>query len=256
MKKIITLFAIFSTVIILNSCSFQVINGNGNIIKKDIPIDSFNSISVEGNGLITIIPGSSKSLSIETDENILQNIKIVVVDQTLKISHCGVNPTELKIIVGTDLLKELEVNGSTDVLIKNGVLLAEELEIEINGSGDVGSEKNSTKKLDIEINGSGDVKLFLDTDKTEIEINGSGSAEIIGNSIEFEAEINGSGDIVANSGLIEHLMINIAGSGSINANVTRLVEGEIIGSGNIILNKDTKPQTRVKIIGSGNIIFQ
>lgn len=71
---------------------------------------------------------------------------------------------------GTCNKKSVEINGSGNVMAKN--LLAEDCDVNINGSGDCHVHANSD--LDVTINGSGNVYYTGDPAKVKININGSG----------------------------------------------------------------------------------
>ncbi len=137
------------------------------------------------------------------------------------------------------------INGSSGVVIEPDF---EEMNLSINGSGDV-SGKNADS-LQAKINGSGDIAL--DTAKTAVLlINGSGDIDIKAVTESTEAKINGSGDV--DLGEAKNTTLRIAGSGDVViGHATGDLNATINGSGDIEVGGEVEAFT-CTIAGSGDI---
>ena len=235
MRKI-SYFLILSISISLSACQLFVNceEGVGNIVKKEIVLESFDEITLEGNYQLFLSQGKSQKVYIESYENLIPflNTKVSRGEWKIDFDPCVESSKPINIYATVVNLKELNIEGSGSIkgesLIKSNQLYlnidgsgeiklqldVKELESEVNGSGDI-QLSGTTKKHKIEINGSGDLEAYdLLTDNCEIEINGSGDVKV-NVSYDLKAEVNGSGDIYY-KGSVKNINSSINGSGNLN----------------------------------------
>lgn len=219
-----------------SSCNFfqSCLEGEGNIVKSEIQLESFHSIELSSHADVTIKQGDSQTVSIETHENLIPLFKTKISDGVWGISteRCIKTQETVKIYIQLSELKDVEILGSGSVIGENEfsgsqfnfqikgsgdldlMLNAKEVNTEISGSGEI-KLTGRAKKHSIEIDGSGDINAKeLKTDVSKIEINGSGDA-FINVSYELDVEVNGSGD-VNYIGSVKKLNSEINGSGRLN----------------------------------------
>lgn len=236
MKRIISYSLLAITTITFSACQLFVNceEGKGNIVKKEVAIENFNEITLEGNFHLYLSQGDSQSVYIQAYENLLPLLNKTVSRGHWKIDFdpCVESNKPIEIFATVNTLKQLNVEGSGKVkgetTIKSNQLSlnidgsgeiqldldAKELESEINGSGDI-QLSGITKKHQIEVNGSGDIEAFeLKSDNCEIEINGSGDVKVYV-SYDLNAEVNGSGDIYY-KGNVKNINSSVNGSGNLN----------------------------------------
>ena len=174
--------------------SVSGVQGSGVEMTEAREIEDFDSLCLEGHGTVTISVGQETSLTVTTDDNLVELIETKVEGGVLKIK-----PTEsinaksgLKFDITTPSLKRIEVAGAADININDAA--GDELLIEISGAGQLNGS-GSVTNLDVEINGAGNVSLSeLESENTTIEISGAGSAEVFA-SQSVNAEISGTGSI-------------------------------------------------------------
>ena len=87
-------------------------------------------------------------------------------------------------------LKSLTVNGASDFNV-NGLRIDGELDVQINGAGDLDFDRIECDTLSIQVNGAADAEL------TSIDVRGAGDVDITGNAGNATFEVNGAGDIDA-----------------------------------------------------------
>lgn len=208
--------------------------GKGNIVKKEIVLESFDEITIEGNYQLFLSQGESQKIYIESHENLIPflNTEVNRGEWRIDFDPCVESSKPINIYATVVNLEKLNIEGSGSIkgesLIKSNQLNlnidgsgeinleldVKELESEVNGSGDI-QLRGTTKKHTIEINGSGDVEAYdLLSDNCEIEINGSGDVKV-NVSYDLKAEVNGSGDIYY-KGSVKNINSSINGSGNLN----------------------------------------
>jgi hypothetical protein len=212
MKKLLILS--FVSILVLSSCNWHRIHGNGTIKTETREVASFDAIELDGGYEVQITCQAKQSLAIETDENLLPLVKTEVHNNTLRIHTKGtLFPTNrIRIVAAVPNLSEFTSSGSTDGDINN--VNNNSLEIGINGSGklhlngksgEVRINVSGSSKIDaislvsessrIQINGSGHIEVYA-TNSIDVHINGSGTVIYRGEPKSVNQQINGSGKIM------------------------------------------------------------
>ena len=203
------------------SCLFNCknINGNGELIRKELPISDYNAI-------VLCLPAeiiyhndsiSAPYLQVYTDSNILPHVRIVVKDKKLIIKSeddIYLRATNFKIFTNSKTLQTVNVNGSGVVRLR-GEVNAKTMGIDISGSGAVLADSLYCEQISLNISGSGKM------DALEFS------------SLEANATVTGSGSMILSVG--RKLNATVIGSGTIKYKGNLDVENkEVIGSGKII----------------------
>ncbi|MCX6121935.1 MAG: DUF2807 domain-containing protein [Ignavibacteriales bacterium] len=212
MKKLL-MFSLVS-IFALSSCQWHRIHGNGSIKTETRDVPAFEAITCDGSYEIQIDCQAKQSLTIETDENLLPLVKTEVRDHTLRIYTKGfVLPTNrIRVVASVPNISGFTSNGSADGEINH--VNNNSLEIEINGSGKLhlngksgdvrihtsGSSKIDAASLvaddiDVQINGSGNIQVYANN-SISAQINGSGTVKYKGEPKSVNQQINGSGRII------------------------------------------------------------
>ncbi|MEO7210831.1 MAG: head GIN domain-containing protein [Chitinophagaceae bacterium] len=225
-----------AAIFFLFSCNMKErIRGNGKSGHIEKTLTVADKILISGNYDLEIVQGNTKSIQVIADENILPYIIIDEKENRLAIrtkDNYDLSPTNtIHLILTTDKLSELNVNGMADVTSASVLTGADYLKLEIVGSGDISLQVNTpslsahiagmgdiklsgeTKDLKIMIDGEGDFKSSnLKAENVSIIINGTGNADVFA-STKLDVKISGSGDVsyLGNPQLTQH----IAGSGKI-----------------------------------------
>ncbi|MEM7453270.1 MAG: DUF2807 domain-containing protein [Planctomycetota bacterium] len=168
--------------------------GSGTKKSEDREVTEFTRIVIEGVGEVEISIAEEASLSIATDDNILELIESTVEDGVLKIRPTeSINPTiGPEITIATLALEGVTVDGAAALDITGD--LGESLDIVLNGAGNV-EGNGSVNDLNIETNGAGNVDLEeLEADSVKIVLNGAGNGTVHANS-SVDATINGFGSV-------------------------------------------------------------
>jgi hypothetical protein len=221
-------------VLTVSGCNAFVTRGSGDLITEERQVSNFDRVELSGVGEVVITQDGSESLSIETDDNIMKYVEVVVENGTLKLGFKdGVNfmsPSRLVFSVSVDDLTGVAVSGSGD--IESDMLKTDRFDVAISGSGDVQIADISTGEVNTDISGSGEVYLSGDASAQDLTISGSGKYQ--------------AGDVCSAS-----VMVNVSGSGSATVCATESLESNISGSGSV--NYYGQPMINSTGSGSGSL---
>ena len=83
------LLFVFMIILVSSACIVpfapRLVRGSGDIVKESRDVDGFDRIVVTGAGTVIITQGGSESLTIETDDNLMEYIETEVSGNTLEI---------------------------------------------------------------------------------------------------------------------------------------------------------------------------
>ncbi len=211
MKKF-SLLLVLITVFI--SCSKDDITGSGNLTSEMREVNYFTKVKSEGVFEVNIIQGSTQSVEVVADNNVINKINTKVVNGELRLylDHGNYQHINLEVNITALRLNGLENSGAGDMYAHNidekGVF-----SIDNTGSADILIE-GSAANLNIENEGSGSIMAF------DFLVNDS------------RIEIDGSGDVEVNCS--NNLNVEIDGSGSVYYKGNPTIDVDISGSGQVI----------------------
>ena len=182
----------------------NAINGEGDVISKSFDFKDFDRIVINGHADVDFTQSSTWEVTVRTQENVLEWLDYKVEGTTLVIEtkdHREIRSKTYDIVIQAPELKKLTVNGASDFNVK-GLRMDGDLDVEVNGAGDLDFDRITCNSLSVEVNGAADANLTsIDIlKKLKVQVNGAGDVEITGNAVDVSLEVNGAGDIDA-SGL-------------------------------------------------------
>lgn len=227
------------------SCVKKVVKASNNFIKKEIQVSDFQNIQLLGSIDAIYVQGEQSRIEIYGPDNIVPLIETDINNGTLTIKYKDntaiLNAKKVEVKVTTNNLSKLNINGSGDITLPNGIKQASGLEMLVNGSGNISGKGIEVKKLSVNINGSGDASLQdIKSERFSGKILGSGNIDLSGVTGNADYEIAGSGDINAAKLQTINVKATTLGSGDISCYATGILAGNIAGSGNIIYKGNPK----------------
>ena len=179
----------------------NAINGDGDVISKSFDLKDFDQIVINGHADVDFTQSSTYEVTVRTQENIFEWLDYKVEGTTLVIEakdHRDVRATTYDIVIQAPELKKLTVNGATDFNVK-GLRMDGDLDVQVNGAGDLDFEGITCNSLSIEVNGAADANLTsIDiARKLKVQVNGAGDVDITGDAMNVSFEVNGAGDVNA-----------------------------------------------------------
>lgn len=230
-------FGLFYVLLAFSSCLFlgERVEGNGKSASETRPVGDVAKVKVTGGIEVTVEQGSTPSVIVEADENIISHLTTATKDGWLKIAtqhnerlH---SKSPLKVRVTVTSLNEVSIMGSGNIECK--------------------SKFSSSDKIVLSIAGSGEIKADVNAPRIEAAIKGSGTVYVMGEAKDVEVAIAGSGDYHGAELKAENATVDIAGSGSADVFADVNLTASVKGSGTV----GYKGNATVKkhIAGSGEV---
>jgi len=237
MKTFVNFLGVILLISMIQSCTFNFIRGNGNIVEKEIFISDYNAIRFSGGATIFYEQQTDAEpyLRVEIDENLLPLLMIESANGTLSIrNQHDVNISATKFVVYTNSigLKKLDASGAIKMNFKN---------------------KLTTDQLNINVSGSGNIVANqIECDIIKIESSGSSSIMLSGTANELYCFISGSGKVKADTMIADNVYCEIAGSGDFDVYAKTFLKVSISGTGKVRYKGE--PKIEKSISGMGKVI--
>jgi hypothetical protein len=235
-KQITGLAVILGLLLTLqSSCSyaFNGVKGNGNIVKQERQISSFNSLEVGGAFKVFLTQGEKESLTVEADENLLEFITTEVRGNTLKISTTkDINNTNaLNIYLTITNLDEMDISGACKLTCENKLKL-NDLDMECSGASDV-DLKLSANNIKLEFSGASQIDMFGSANEVSLDLSGASDLDALELEAEkYSADISGASH--AKIYVKSELSVNVSGAASLKyKGEPKLIQTDVSGAGSL-----------------------
>ena len=221
----------------------RMVRGSGDVVVEDRRVSGFDKILIEGAGKIILTQGSSETLSVETDNNIMEYIKTEVNGDTLEIGfednvvfssgrgRIALDPTDGFIFrISVIDLQAITVSGAAD--IEAGKLKSDQLDITFSGAGQVSVDDLNVDHLSVLVSGAGDVDMTGKVVSQTVRLSGLGRYRA------FDLESQKADVIISGAGgadvwVADYLDVTISGAGDVKYYGDPSVTPEISGIGRI-----------------------
>lgn len=179
-----------------NGVNITRVSGSGNVVTDTRSVSGFDSVTMNGMGNVLIDQSGTESLTITTDDNLLQYITTEVRDGKLVIDFMpGVlfdRFKDLTFKVGAKNLNSVGLNGAANIEGKN--IATENFSVSMNGTGAI-TLSGTAAAQDVSLEGLGAYNgSNLASQRAKVVQNGTGSA-VVRVSDTLHATINGLGSI-------------------------------------------------------------
>lgn len=192
------------------------IPGSGSIVTAAPDVSGFDRVVFRSEGAVTIIEGSSESLEIETDDNLLEYLQTSVVNGVLEIvTREGVDIAPSRPPVYRIAMSEItgvELDGAGSITVD--AVDTEAFTVGLRGVGDVTVDSVKVTDLEVDLEGVGSITLTGTADRAEIAAGGVGIYDGSGLSCRL-GTVTASGMGEATVWVTEELDATASDSGSI-----------------------------------------
>ena len=208
------------------------ISGNGNVIKQNRPVGTFDALDVSSAFDIFITQGSSPALTVEADENLLPYIRTDVVGNTLKIetSKSIRHSHSLKVYVTVVTLRDIGISGAVTLNSEN---------------------KISGQELTISCSGASEADLELAYERLSMDCSGASKLKLAGTVSQVRLDFSGASELRAFNLVADNMDIDVSGAGEADVNVLKNLNVDISGAADVRY-KGT-PQINQHISGAGSL---
>lgn len=232
-KRVIAIFVVIMTLV--NACGIVPVIGSGNLVTDTRQVSGFDKIEVRGDGDLVIIQDGTESITIETDDNLMQYVVANVQDGTLelRLDRNGMDNFRPTRLIFTVHVKEL-----------TGIAAS--------GTWDIASEKIETGDLNITISGIGGVNIDRLTAKNLIvTFNGTCAIDATGQVTSQSITLSGTNAYRAKDLQSETTAIHISGTGDAILWVTDSLTVSLSSAGTVQYYGN--PQTKIESSGAGSV---
>jgi hypothetical protein len=220
--------------LVASACGMMPVFGSRNLISETRAVSGYDKVVVSGWGKLEIIQDGTESVTIQTDDNMMQYITSDVRGGTiylgLQTNGLSVSPSALNITLHVKDLGGINTSGSWEVSSQG--ISAKDLAIGMSGSGKVQMNGLSLTSLSVTSSGSGDVS-------------------VAGTTVNQSVDISGSGKYAASDLSSQSANVTISGSGTVTLWTTGMLSVHVSGSGDV--SYYGTPQVSFVQSGSGNI---
>ncbi len=225
------------------ACGFNinlsVEQGSGKVITQTRSVSDFDRVVLSGIGDVTITQGSSESLEIQAEDNVIPHIQTVVQNGTLQISfdRKAIIPTKsIKFNITMPTVHGLETKGVSNIQADS--LNTDALELGISGTGNIDLHNLTAQSVSINVSGAGNLTADGKVGDQKMTLSGAGNYN--GQDLQSktaEVTISGLGKVTVWA--TDALDVTISGTGGVdyygNPRVTQQISG--LGSLNHAGNK-------------------
>jgi predicted small secreted protein len=236
MKKPYLALSILLLVALLTSaCEINMTSGSGKVITQNRSVSGFTSVTFAGIGELDITQGTSESLTVEAEDNIMPHITTTVSDGNLRIGFDQENfqnlirPTHnIKFTLKVRSLNSIELSGLGSVNMPS--LQADSLNLKVGGAGGIKIDKLAVGQLTSTMSGAGNLDLSGKATNQTITLSGLGNYG--GGDLDSQqATISLTGAGNASVWARNSLNVKISGAGSVNYYGSPTITKSITGLG-------------------------
>jgi hypothetical protein len=210
------------------------VDGSGTVVTENRDVAEFEQVTLAGEGRVIITTGAAASLSIETDDNLMQHIETAVSNRELNIkteSGVDIDPTDSVIY----RITAPAISG-----------------IRLLGAGDIDLDSASGGDFEIELLGAGAIDIAsLMAESLKVTIAGVGSVTVRGGVATQEVDIPGAGSYEGRSLQSRSAFVTTSGAGSAEVWATETLEATVTGVGSI--DYYGSPTVTESVTGIGSI---
>jgi hypothetical protein len=227
--------------------------------KETRNVSEFTSVNFGVPGTVTVKQGSTHSVVLEGDPEVLAHVKTEVKGGRLNMvpeeNWRSWKSRQVTAHITMKTVDGLGVSGS-GTLTADGTIRTDDIDLWVSGSGDMNIQVEATGEMEARVSGSGKMTVRGSCAELEGSVGGSGDLSLnVGKAKDAEFEIAGSGNIRA-SGSADVAEINISGSGKLRGAdfSTRVARVRITGSGDVEIA--ASEEIDAQITGSGTVLYK
>lgn len=227
-------------ILLISYSSFAQVRGTGEIVKQERQVGTFNKVKISGAQDAILMNGEQYSVVIETNQNLLEHISVVIQDGNLWIDYKNIKHYDrMKFYITAPEFNKVAVSGASDVKSVDT----------LRGT-----------KLWVSGIGASDVNLIVDYESIQSKASGASDITLSGNATSHVAEVSGASNIIAKAMKTETTNIRASGASSCfveaRSSLTYRVSGsstvKYVGTPETLIIQDDKATKNVVIMNDQN----
>ncbi len=234
----------------------ESVRGSGTVVEENRDLSNFSGVELAMEGTLYIVTGSSESLRIEAEDNLLEYIQTEVRAGKLVIrTRQGIDlrtTQPINYYLTVTELDSIVISSSGDIEAED--VQSESFSVKISSSGSLSIDSLDCTSLHVEISSSGDVTISdLMAESTSVRISSSGNLEVLGGQVqEQNITISSSGEYRARDLASAEADVTLTSSGAVTIRVSDQLSGRLSSSGNIYYIGN--PDVNVRTTSSGRTV--
>jgi hypothetical protein len=214
MKKVVIIIFMGLFTLATSPLAQAQLKGNGELVKQDRTVEPFTAIRLGSAHDMVIIPGDVFGVTVETDANLQEYVKVEVRNSTLQFETTKVirKYTEMRFYVTVPTLEELRVAGASEVKTQ-GLLKGDDLQLVVSGASEV--------TMNLEYN----ILMVSASGASEVVLNGSATTSTI--------ECSGASEVKANELQTNNTVVKASGASECNVNATSTLNYSVSGASEV-----------------------
>jgi len=194
----------------------QQISANNTLTpaREDRNMSGFTRLEVSGGFEVVLTQGNNESVTIEADENIIDNIKTRVTGKTLEVYTKGTirNYKIMRIYITFKQLESIELSGAVKITADQS-LQFDSLELDISGACSLEFDMEADR---LELDLSGASKLLLNGFVNHLDADCSGSSKLLLAGLKTKTiSLDSSGATTAEFWVTESLKVESSGASNV-----------------------------------------
>jgi hypothetical protein len=213
-------FVLIIATLLMSACSYNPfttnrVEGSGITATETRSVSGFDSVELKGSADVNITLGSSESVVVTADNNILPLVTTSVLGSRLvidlKFGTTITTSSPIQVTITMKSLNAVTLSGSGDIHVSGlnsdtftanltgsgnitGAGSANTVNVSLSGSGNVYCDKVTAKNATATLRGSGNITVYA-SESLNASIPGSGSIRYSGNPSRVDQKVTGSGII-------------------------------------------------------------
>jgi hypothetical protein len=251
---------ILSTLVLFAFCSCSKFAGEP--VTKDFNISgAYNALEVEDAFNVTVSEEATQ-VTITAGENIMPNVVVETVENTLKIYLKGWHNNlgkDMTVILPYNFdLRSVDLSGASEFHSEYG-LEGNKVEVELSGASDFYCDIDADE-VDIDLSGASTFNGDIFADEIEMDLTGSSNIKGYVEALDLDLEMSGASDATL-EGQVDMLMINLSGASNIKKTIDGnrygfscdQCEGTMTGASNVYIHCDGT--IKVNLSGASDLYF-
>lgn len=195
------------------SIAQKTVKGNKNVIIIEHEVSEFSAIDVAAAFKVSLEKADAPLVSIETDENLHEQITLAVRDGKLSIGSKGIsNPTKLDVHIYYTDLATAKISGAASLSSVNPV---------------------ETKEFLLDISGAAKAMLDFAVDQLITEISGAAKVTLEGEADTHITEVSGAANLNAVNLITDVTRAKVSGAAKAKVTATSKIDSDVSGAGRL-----------------------
>ena len=174
-----------------------MVTGSGNLVVGTVDIGGVDAVSVGDTCNLTVTNGPVYSMTVETDDNILEYVKVEMYGDSLDVElspHFRYTNITFNVAITLPDLEEVSLSGASTGTL-DPFTLGHDLTVDLSGASTLASGTIACRDLDISLSGASSLSGVFAASNTFVDASGASEAFIGGSTASLYADGSGASSL-------------------------------------------------------------